>query len=136
MVFLLGENGKVAPISWQSRKLNRVTKSPLASETLALGEAADSGFLVASMIQEMFNLSSFPKVECYTDNASLTETLGTSKIVSDKRLRVDIARLKEMVGEGEIEVNWVEGKEQLADTLTKRGASTSKLLDVLSSSII
>ena len=72
-----------------------------------MGEAADSGFLVASMIQEMFNLSSFPKVECYTDNASLTETLGTSKIVSDKRLRVDIARLKEMVGEGEIEVNWV-----------------------------
>ena len=85
MVFLLGENGKVAPISWQSRKLNRVTKSPLASETLALGEAADSGFLIASMIQEMFNLSSFPKVECYTDNASLTETLRTSKIVSDKR---------------------------------------------------
>ena len=30
MVFLLGENGKVAPISWQSKKLNRVTKSPLS----------------------------------------------------------------------------------------------------------
>ena len=111
MVFLVGENGKVAPISWQSKKLNRVTKSPLASETLALSEAADSGFLIASMIQEMFSLSSFPKVECYTDNASLTETLRTSKIVSDKRLRVDIARLREMVAEGEIIVKWVEGKE-------------------------
>ena len=75
LVLLLGENGKVAPISWQSRKLTRVTKSPLASETLALSEAADSGFLIASMVQEMFRLPSLPKVECYTDNGSLTETL-------------------------------------------------------------
>ena len=99
IVFLMGENGKVAPIKWQSRKLTRVTKSPLASETLALGEAADSGFLIASMLQEMFSLSSFPKVECYTDNASLTETLRTSKSASDTRLKVDIAYLREMVAE-------------------------------------
>ena len=42
IVFLKGE-GKVTPILWQSKKLKRVTKSPLASETLALGEAADAG---------------------------------------------------------------------------------------------
>ena len=136
LVFLLGENGRVAPISWQSKKLNRVTKSPLASETLALSEAADTGFLIASMVQEMFCLSSMPRVECFTDNGSLTETLQTSKIVVDKRLRVDIARLREMVSEEEISVSWVEGKRQLADALTKRGASTSNLLDVLSSSTI
>ena len=135
-MLLLGENGKVAPISWQSRKLTRVTKSPLASETLALSEAADSGFLIASMVQEMFRLPSLPKVECYTDNGSLTETLQTSKIIIYKRLRVDITRLREMVEEGEISVKWVEGKEQLADALTKRGASTARLLDVLSSSCV
>ena len=134
VVFLLGENGRVAPISWQSRKLTRVTKSPLASETLALSEAADSGFLIASMIQEIFRLASLPMVKCFTDNGSLTETLQTSKIVCDKRLRVDIARLREMVEEEEINVTWVKGTGQLADCLTKRGASTSKLLDVLSSS--
>ena len=136
LVFLLGDNNRVVPISWQSKKLTRVTKSPLASETLALNEAADSGFLIASMVQEMFGLSSLPMVDCFTDNGSLTETLQTSKIVSDKRLRVDIARLREMVAEGEINVSWVEGREQLADALTKRGASTARLLDVLNSSNI
>ena len=136
LVFLQGENKKVVPISWQSRKLTRVTKSPLASETLALNEAADSGFLIASMVQEIFGLASLPQVECFTDNDSLNKTLQTTKIVSDKRLRVDIARLREMVSEGEINVSWVEGKDQLADALTKRGASTAKLLDVLSSSNI
>merc|ERR1712121_542304 len=119
-----------------SHRFNDHIKSPLASETLALGEAADSGFLIASMIQEMLSLSSFPKVECYTDNASLTETLRTSKILSDKRLRVDIARLKEMVAEDEIIVKWVEGKKQLSDALAKCGASTLRLLTVLSSSVI
>ena len=49
IVFLPGENGCVAPISWQSKKLNCVTKCPLASEALALSEAAGAGFLMASI---------------------------------------------------------------------------------------
>ena len=134
VVFLMGENGKVAPIRWQSKKLARVTKSPLASETLALGEAADAGFLIACMVQEIFRLSSLPMVECFTDNASLVETLKTSKLTIDTRLRVDISRLREMISQGEICASWVEGRKQLADALTKRGASTVKLLDILSSS--
>ena len=42
LVFIQGENGKVAPISWQSKKLSRVTKSPLASETSALCDGAEA----------------------------------------------------------------------------------------------
>jgi len=83
------------------------------------------------MIQEIFQLESPPPVECYTDNASLSETLKTSTAVSDKRLRVDVARLREMVEKGEIVVKWVEGKNQLADCLTKRGSSSHQLLEVL-----
>ena len=51
IVLLKGENNFVAPISWQSKKLNRVTKSPLASETLVLNEGTDAGFLVAALVQ-------------------------------------------------------------------------------------
>ena len=134
IIFVQGENKKIAPISWQSKKLERVTKSPLASETLALGEAADAGFLVSSLVQEIFGLSKLPPVHCYTDNRSLTNALETSTIISDRRLRVDIARLREMVSKSEIKVFWVDGKLQLADCLTKRGASTFKLLEVLNTS--
>ena len=133
LVFVQGENGKVAPISWQSKKLNRVTKSPLASETLALCDGADAGYLVASHLTELFRLKVFPEICCYVDNVSLKDTLNTSTIVSDKRLRVDIARLREMVVRNEIKVFWVEGKRQIADALTKRGASTDKLIHVLES---
>jgi len=45
IVFIKG-NGKMAPILWSSKKLRRVTKSPLASEVLAIGEASDAGILI------------------------------------------------------------------------------------------
>ena len=132
IVFIQGKDNKVVPISWQSKKLDRVTKSPLASETLALSDAADAGFLISALIQEIFGLSKLPPIQCFTDNKSLTRTLETSNLISDRRLRVDMARLREMVSKEEIEVFWVEGGLQLADSLTKRGASTLKLLEVLS----
>ena len=116
---------------WQSRKLNRVPKSPLASETLALSEGADAGFLVASLVQEIFNMPSLPLIQCFTDNRSLTDTLVTTRVISDRRLRVDVARLREMVAEKEISVTWIDGKRQVADALTKRGASSASLMEVL-----
>ena len=123
ILFIQGDDNKVAPISWQSKKLDRVTKSPLASETLALGEAADAGFFIASLIQEIYGLSALPPVHCFTENKSLTSALETSNLISDRRLRVDLARLREMVSKKEIKVFWIEGRAQLADSLTKRGAS-------------
>ena len=113
-----------------------MTKRPLASDTLALSEGADMGFLVASMLQEIFRFSSRPQVLCLTDNSSLTQTLETSNSVSDMRLRVDIARLREMIREDEITVQWIPGRLQIADSLTKRGASTMELLIVLSESVV
>ena len=43
-MFLCG-NEKVAPITWKSKKLERMTKSPTASETMSLAEAADEAIL-------------------------------------------------------------------------------------------
>ena len=133
LVFIQGENGKVAPISWQSKKLSRVTKSPLASETSALCDGADAAYLIASHLVELFGLKTFPDIHCFVDSVSLKDTLNTTTIVTDKRLRVDIARLREMVFRTEIKVFWVEGKRQIADALTKHGASTEKLIHVLES---
>ena len=130
IIFLRG-NGSITPIMWQSKKLNRVTKSPLASETMELAEAADGGFLIASMVQEVFRLGRLPEIECITDNRSVTEFLKTSHVIQDTRLRVDVARIREMLKLKEISVKWVKNDFQLADPLTKAGASSSKLLEVL-----
>ena len=91
IIFISG-TGHVAPISWSSKKLGRVTKSPLASEASILADAA--GFLIAMMLQEIFGLKDIPSVTCNTDNKSLYDHLHTAKVTQDPRMRVDIARLK------------------------------------------
>ena len=121
----------MAPMCWASKKLDRVTKSPLASETLALNEAADAGVLTAAMIQEVFQLPRLPYVLCKTDNASLVETLNSTNLVSDRRLRIDVARLKEMKNKKEIDIEWIRGCDQVSDCLTKAGASSGILRDFL-----
>ena len=130
IIFITGDD-YVAPLMWQSKKLNRVTKSPLSSETMELAEAADAGYLIAVMTQEVFSLQSPPTVHCVTDSLSLTEFLKTSHVIQDTRLRVDVARIREMLKLKEIKVKWVDNQRQIADPLTKPGASSAKLLEVL-----
>ena len=129
IVFLAG-NGKLAPITWQSRKLLRVTKSPFAAETMVQAEVADIGVLIGKMVAELYHVP-MPVVRCHTDSKSLVDHLVTSHIIQDARLRVDIARIREMVKLSEINMRWVPKEEQLADSLTKAGASPKTLLDVL-----
>ena len=76
-------------------------------------------------------LDHVPTVNCYSDSKSLLDHLRSSKVVQDLRIRVDIARLRQMVELGEIIVIWIDGKRQLADPLTKRGVSASHLIQVL-----
>ena len=136
IVFLQGENGMVAPILWQSKKLDRVTKSPLASEASAVGEAADAGYFIASMLCDTLKDNKLRTVHCFTDNRSLVDTVKSMKMHNDHKLRVDLSRLREMLNRNEITLSWVEGKSQLANCLTKKGASTHLLLETLQCSRI
>ena len=95
------------PICCTSKKLDRVTKSPLASETLALSEVADAAVLIAAMLQETFKLSRLSEVFCKTDNVFLVETIKSSNLVSDRHLRIDGARAKEMMARKEIQTEWI-----------------------------
>ena len=133
VIFIEGNNGRMIPVCWQSKRIQRVTKSPLASETLALGDAADAAFLMASFVREVFGLVLLPPISCVTDSSSLVEHLHTSKVSIDRRLRVDMSRLREMQQNGEISVSWCPGKFQLGDSLTKSTASTSALLKAITS---
>ena len=66
------------------------------------------------------------------DNKSVVESVYSTKLVDDKRLRIDI--LTESVERGEVKkILWCSGKTQLANCLTKAGASGYDVLRVLQS---
>ena len=130
------KNLETQPAMRKTKRLDRVTKSPLATEVSAVADAADYGHLVASMSKELFALGHLPQIELYTDSLSLKEHLESKRVITDPRLRVDIARLKEMSELREVSMKWVPGRLQLADCLTKRGASSELLRKVLATGVL
>ena len=56
----------------------------------------------------------------YVDNKSVIEDVHSTKLVDDKRLRVDIAAISESVIRTEVsEINWCLGNIHLADCMRK-----------------
>ena len=96
IVFIEG-NERVSPIVWLLKKLERVTESPFILEAMAFTEAAVTGYLVASLLQEVLGAERRVAANLYSDRKSLEDHLYSSSIISDFRFRVDIARLQEML---------------------------------------
>ena len=56
-IFLVGSNGKYAPIHWQSKNIKCVVKSTIAAETLQLLEAAEHCFFIRTVLCEIYKLN-------------------------------------------------------------------------------
>ena len=125
---------KCCPLYWESKKIRRVVKSTLAAETLAAADAVDMAFYLGNMLSHvLYNVGkNVIPIELFVDDHSLYDNVYSTKNVSEKRLRIDIAILKQMVHEGELKIFWMESKSQLADILTKKGVKF-KLMKVLES---
>lgn len=135
VIFLSNKDKSITiPLAWQSKRVRRVVKSTLSAETLALIEAAESSYWLSSIIRDVvFDGKGLQiAMECYTDCKSLVDAAHSSKGILDRRLRVDIAILKEMIEKKEIsKLSWITTKDQMADPLTKNGASSSRLLQAI-----
>ncbi len=85
------------------------------------------------MIRDLFPNIKLP-VYAKVDNKDLVEAIYSTKMVKDKRLRIELASIKEIIGDGLVEaVSWIESENQLADCMTKQGASGERLLSILQS---
>ena len=136
IIYLVGENDVSSPIMWKSKKLCRVVKSTMAAETLIQVKTIEACLWLANLLSKMLyckpNDDKNIKIECYTDNHQLYDSLYSIRPIQDKRLWTEIALLREMINKKEIaKINWIENKYQIADCLTKYGASSEKLLNTL-----
>ena len=133
IVFLKGKKGKISPLSWASRKIKRVCRSTLTAETMALLEVSETCYWLSHIIKELID-DSLETTEIFTDNKSLYEAAHSTTSVEEKRLRVDIAAIRQSVLRKEFNLKWIDTKQQLADSLTKQGADVTKLLETLRTS--
>ncbi|KAL4239622.1 hypothetical protein ACF0H5_000431 [Mactra antiquata] len=91
-------------------------------------------YFVRGILCEMFKLKEV-MITCFTDNKSLCQNIHSSKLISEKRLRMDLASIKESVSKGDISVKWVQTCYQLSDCLTKAGADFHRLTEVLKTGV-
>ena len=108
----------------------------MAAETLILVQAAEACFWLANLLTEILfckpNDAKNIKIEFYTYNHQLYDSVYSTRPIQDKRLRTEIALLSKMINKKEItKINWIENKHQIADCLTIYGASSEKLLNNL-----
>ena len=115
-----------------------LVKSTLAAETLAFVDGAEKAYLMSKLLAEILHnkKKSYLTIECRTDNKSLFQAAYTLKTLKDSRLNVEMAIVRQMLEREEIELFWIKAKEQLADVLTKKGASSLTLLKVLQEGLI
>ncbi|VDH99624.1 Hypothetical predicted protein [Mytilus galloprovincialis] len=127
LCFLMGDDGKVNPITWQSKKLRRVVRSTLASEALALADGVDLVISLAALFKELMHNENdlmHTPVDCFVANKDLYHAIYSDKPVGEKRLRVEINAIKQLLQGGELKkVKWIQTNEQIANVLTKHGAS-------------
>lgn len=77
--------------------MDKVTKSLFSFKIFTLSEAADVRFIIYSLIQVSFELTILAPIQCSVDNVLPNSILETACIITDKRLRKDQARLREMM---------------------------------------
>ena len=132
IIWLKDRNGNCCPIAWQAKKIKRVVRSTIAAEGLALLEGLEAAIYYRELITNLLFLepTNLP-ITAFVDNRSIMEAMQSTKLVDDMRLRIDVAALCEMQGNNSVSVKWCPGKIQLANSLTKRGASGIELLGVL-----
>ena len=130
IVFWKNEENKIGTIAWRSRRLRRVAWSTLAAETLALVEAVDAAIFIKNIVKEITNKD--VPIKCMVDNKSLERNLRSLKPVEEKGLRAYIGSIREKMTNGEIKkVEWIATNKQLANCLTKKGASSQGLINTL-----
>ena len=124
------ETRKCHPLAWASRKIKRIARSTLAAETLDLQDGLDATTFLAQILEFITGLKL--RINGYVDSKQLFESLYSSKTVLEKRLRVEISSIQELLQSGEVSrVNCVPTTRQYADCLTKKSGMEQNLINLL-----
>ena len=123
LVCLEGENGAIAVLEWGAHKLKVPANSPLSGESEAAMVAQGKISYYRHMLKQIFKVE-LPGV-IVTDSKSLRDAVNSNNSVKDKRTGVSITILRSVVQDDGMAMDWLSGKTQPADVLTKPGVNPS-----------
>ena len=135
VIVLVNKKTDVAAVlMWKSKQLKRVVHSSMAAEAMSLEEAMSEIFQLRCVLRQMYGKQAddIPAV-AIIDCQDLYDSIHNLRPVEDKRLMGTIVEIKQaIVMDNTIqELRLVAKQVQVADGLTKPGASCQELLNIL-----
>ena len=113
---------RASPIYWKAKQIERVCHSSKDAETLNLLTLAEDSVHAANQLEQLMYGESLRRIpiRLFTDLESTLESVGSSKQIVTKTLRLVIMDLKERLLSGEItSIAWLPTKDMWGDLLTK-----------------
>lgn len=129
IIALVDKHDHANVVANSSRKGRRVTRSVLASELFALVDGFDTAAAIADQVSEMLR-SSVP-VWNAVDSRTLFNIVTKMGTVSESRLMIDVAELREQYVQRKLNMFWIPSAENCADPFTKMKGSMSALDNLL-----
>ena len=118
IVLLVDQDKNCSIITWSSTKCKRVTRSVLAAELYATANAFDVGFAIAHTFGNF--LGRKLELRVFTDSRTLFDAIISFCAMTEKRLLIDIACLRQAYRGGELaNLGWIRSEQNVADALTK-----------------
>ena len=108
VILLVGLNNHANTLSWASNKIKCIVKGTTAPEALSLVNDLEEAVYLQTIICNMFNIHAREiPIEAIIDNKNLHSVIYSTKLISEKRLGIDIATIKEMLSQGEVnKITW------------------------------
>ena len=135
VIFLVNAvTNNAVPLTWGSKKIERVVNSSLGAETIAVTKVIGNLYFIKESLKQMYGTKA-GDIPCITliDSKDLHEAVHNIKTTQDKRLIGDIIQIKQAIAIDNIitELRLIPGDEMLANCLTKGGQNGADLIEVL-----
>ena len=108
VLLLVGLNNHANTLSWSPNKIKLIVKGTTAPEALSLVNGLEEAVYLRTIICNTFNIHAREiPIEAIIDNKNLHSVISSTKLISEKRLGIDIATIKEMLSQGEVnKITW------------------------------
>ena len=141
IVCLADKKGRCSLLNWKSKKVQRVVHSTIAAECLSLIDCNGDAHYIRNILEEVLfrdcRKQKIP-IKIFTDSIQLRKSLYSTHLVTEKLLRVTIAEMKQVINNPleRTSIHWVKSSSMISDCLTKKGASTINLCQMLENGYI
>ena len=98
-------------------------------------DGCDSAQFISKLLQEILHLKNEIPIIAVTDSNALFSTTSTTKLLTDRRLRVEVSAIRQLM-ESKIGLAWVDSIRQLADVLKKKGAPSQNMMRTVQTGVI